>query len=91
MKLLYCKRCKSIFNLCVTETKRCSCGMVEGRYIDEINAEYEEYADDCAVPLGIGNEGFVIALRARPKVGMGFEFPAWVMPEEVSTFKKRGK
>jgi hypothetical protein len=61
MKLLYCKKCKDVINLKL-ELKTCSCEETEGRYIDDINAEY---SGKHAIPFAIDN--FSFAARARGK------------------------
>jgi len=57
MKLLYCSMCGDIFNLTHID-KKCSCGCVSGKYIDETHA----ITNGGGISLAIGNESFVDAL-----------------------------
>jgi len=86
MKLLYCSKCKSIFNL--TDTmKHCACGETKGMYIDNLNAVY---AGDYAVPLGIANGDFHRALESetRKLYNISVVFDAFVIEPDCPTFKK---
>ncbi len=62
MKLLYCKKCGSLFNLS-SENKSCECGAVSGRYIDNRNAIYTGNA----VRLGIDNKGLARIIVEKKK------------------------
>lgn len=84
MKLLFCSRCTDIFNL-TYEIKSCTCGSVEGRYLDELNAIYK---GDTAVPLGFTNDSFCNAIKEQPVKGMGREFVSFIIPKSCPTFKK---
>lgn len=84
MKLLACTECASVFSLALSE-KRCDCGKTTGRYIDDLNAEF----DGPGIPLGFHNLKFVSALRNQPEEGMGERFEAFVIPAICPTFKKR--
>jgi len=53
MKLIYCPYCFDIFKL-TKVMKKCSCGKVMGRYIDNREAEVSKDA----VSIGIGNGSF---------------------------------
>jgi len=48
MKLLLCTECSDVIRL-KSHNKKCDCGKVAGRYVDEINAVYT----GPAVPKGI--------------------------------------
>lgn len=85
MKLLFCKKCVSVFSLTLRKEKTCDCGESKGRYVDYTNAEYE---GDC-VPLGFVNKQFVSALKNQPKEGWGDEFTAFVIPEKCNTMIKK--
>lgn len=53
MKLLYCPDCKAIFTLSF-ENKSCDCGLVEGKYLNRIDAE----TNGKGISLAIGNGSF---------------------------------
>lgn len=82
MKLIFCPECQDVVKLAMTE-RRCECGLVAGRYTDNLNAEINE----AAIPLGIANSSLVGALRLRPDEGMGMEFTAFVIPRACPTIK----
>lgn len=93
MKLIYCKDCGDIFNL-QFRTKKCACGKVAGKYIDNYNAEITEGA----VSIGFGNGSFESAIKQMKrnfietngmasresyyKEGNGKIDYAWVRPNE---------
>lgn len=83
MKLLYCKECKSIFNLEMFE-KKCVCEKTSGIYVDNLNVLY---SGPC-IPLGFNNHSFYPALRNQPVSGMGSNFDAFVIPVKCPTMKK---
>lgn len=85
MKLLYCKKCGSVFNLSMKE-KTCDCRETKGKYNDILNAEY---SGKNAVPLGFDNKSFSIALLKRPVKGLGKTFTSFIIPEENETFSKK--
>lgn len=70
MKLLFCKKCNDVFSL-REEPKKCSCGAVEGKYIDGANAEYS----GDAIPFAIDNHSF--AARADNNVATNELYDAW--------------
>ncbi len=85
MKLILCPKCADIVRLRMSKTMQvCTCGQSKGRYTDNLNAEYSGKA----IPLGIANSGLIEAIRARPDIGDGSTFEAWVMPKDCPTFKK---
>src|SRR3990167_795681 len=53
MKLLFCESCGDLFNL-RRELKKCSCGKVAGRYI---NDTYAQITKD-SISIGIGSGSF---------------------------------
>ena len=91
MKLLFCSNCNDIFNLNHKE-KRCGCGKVSGKYIDNINA----VTNGKGYSLAIGNGSFDIALnssilytKGKEKINREFyldncKFTAWCRPNEGS-------
>ncbi|MGJ9458513.1 hypothetical protein [Oceanobacillus sp. CF4.6] len=85
MKLLLCLECGDLFNLDYS-IKKCSCGKVEGKYIDNINAVYK---GGVAVPMGISNPSLLEAIRNQPEKGMGEEFTAFTIPKKCPTFIKQ--
>lgn len=54
MKLLYCKKCRDVFNLHMTD-RACLCGETRGKYTVSPNAVY---TGKHAVPLAIDNYSF---------------------------------
>jgi hypothetical protein len=80
MKLIFCPECSDIVRL-FSYGRACRCGLSWGHYIDDNQAAI----GGKAVPLGIGNESFHAAFRARPHEGKGATFKAWVMPEQVDS------
>lgn len=87
MKLLFCSICHDVFRL-DHDARECHCGLVGGKYVDDLNAEY--YGKD-AIPLGFANETFAEAVCNQPHAGMGERFTAFVIPKECDTFKKVNK
>lgn len=79
MKLLYCKKCGSVFNL-TEEIKTCECGVVSGFYMDRT---YALYTGDGAVLLGFDNLSFGHAIH-----GVGRNFTAFSIRPTCPTFKK---
>lgn len=63
MKLLYCKKCNDVINL-KADLKICSCGETEGKYIDNLNAEY---SGKHAVPFAIDNFSFFARINGNPE------------------------
>lgn len=84
MKLLYCKSCKSVFNLWYHE-KKCECGETSGKYLDELNAIY---SGEFSVPIGFDNTIFHTAMFLQPESGMVKRFDAFVIAKECPTFIK---
>lgn len=60
MKLVLCIECGDIFNLRMNE-KKCSCGSVAGRYVDNESAVVR----GPHIALAIGNGSFYTAVAAR--------------------------
>ena len=58
MKLLPCKSCQDVFKLDFV-LRTCKCGLVGGKYLDAINAEYFGTG---AVPLRFVNSSLVDAI-----------------------------
>jgi hypothetical protein len=82
MKLLYCPSCGDIFNL-AKQVKTCSCGKVKGYYTDNLNAIYTG-----GIPIGFTNNSFSQAVLNQPINGWGYNFIAFVIPQQCGTFKK---
>lgn len=51
MKLLLCEDCWDVFKLTRGEMRKCKCGKVKGRYLDNVTAEVSPNA----VSIAIGN------------------------------------
>jgi hypothetical protein len=83
MKLVLCKNCQDVIRL-IDEERKCRCGNVSGRYLDEIHAEY---SGEYAVPIGFANSTLVHAVHNQPESGIGETFEAFVIPKECPTFK----
>lgn len=82
MKLLWCPKCKDVFNLVGDRWKMCSCGQARGRYIDNVNAVYSG-----GMPLGFNNYSFNPAINGQPQRGLGRRFEAFVIPKECPTME----
>jgi hypothetical protein len=82
MKLLFCKKCYSIFNLS-KEKKTCVCGETSGYYTDNLNAVFS----GDSIPLGFNNTEFVRAINNQPDIGWGRDFTAFVISKKCDTFK----
>ena len=82
MKLIFCTDCQDIFKL-IKEVRECSCGKCKGKYIDNINAVYND-----GIPLGILNRKLGMAVAAQPVAGFGKNFDAFVIPKNVRTLMK---
>jgi hypothetical protein len=79
MKLLLCKTCGDIFNLKL-HYKSCSCGLVSGKYIDNLYAEYSD-----GIPIGFNNSSLAKALKNQPDSGVGERFEAFIIPKQCPT------
>ena len=73
MKILWCKKCRSMFNL-HSESKSCECGKSHGRYIDDINAIY---TGKYAILLGIDNHSFFARLLPKCHVPHNIIYDEW--------------
>jgi predicted nucleic acid-binding Zn-ribbon protein len=78
MKLLFCTNCRDVFNL-RSEEKRCGCGNVKGRYVNDNDAIY---SGDTAIALGFSNTSLNVAVRSPGN------FDAFVFKSGSPTFKK---
>jgi hypothetical protein len=58
MKLAFCPRCWDVFKL-ARKWRQCECGMVVGRYKDNLHAEVSERA----VSLAIGNDTLELTVK----------------------------
>lgn len=86
MKLIFCPHCRDIV-LLRKQMRICECGMSGGHYLDHINA----VVTGDAIPIGITNDSFIKAVLNRPKLGMGKEFVAFVIPEITHTVRNLEK
>ena len=85
MKLIFCKKCRSVISLSYKK-KTCDCGDSWGMYKkDGLNAEY----GGNAVPIGFINYSFNEAIKKQPLTGLGKVFTAFIIPVECDTFIKR--
>lgn len=76
MKLLYCLKCKDIFNL-DNHYKSCTCGGTKGFYISQENIVY---SGKNAVCLGLDNYSFEEGINNIPLDGRGFQLDSYVIP-----------
>lgn len=75
MKLLFCPKCWDVIKLAVDETRRCQCGEVIGRYVDNKFAE----TNGKGVCLALNN----YSLPVNPsRVTKRIEIEAWAHPHE---------
>lgn len=88
MKLLYCKKCHDIFRIYSDEFRLCNCKESGGKYVSELKAVY---FGNYAIPLGLDNWSFGMALQFQPFEGDGKKFDAFVIPKTCSTFIKVDK
>lgn len=82
MKLLFCPDCQDVFKL-TKKVKTCECGRCKGKYIDNINAIYND-----GIPLGFNNTTLGMAIAAQPVAGWGKKFEAFVIPRNSPTLTK---
>ena len=82
MKLLFCPVCKDVFKL-AKKVKSCDCGRCSGKYINNIDAVYNE-----GIPLGFDNTSLGMACAAQPIAGWGRKFEAFVIPKNAPTLTK---
>lgn len=82
MKLLFCPVCQDVFKL-TKKVKSCECGRCRGKYINNIDAIYNE-----GIPLGFNNTTLGMAVAAQPIAGMGRKFEAFVIPKNAPTLTK---
>jgi hypothetical protein len=85
LKLIFCPKCQDVVKLWLKDKPRyCKCRKSYGHYIDNLYAEI----GGLAIPIGFANSSFAKALENRPKEGMGYNFTAFVIPEDVETISK---
>ena len=77
MKLIRCGECGDIFNL-RGYAKFCTCRASVGLYTDERNITIT----DAAIPLGILNKEFGVAMQSIFEKGRGNSFPAFVISKK---------
>lgn len=82
MKLLFCPDCQDVFKLQKT-VKSCQCGRCSGRYINNLEAVYND-----GIPLGFDNTTLGMAIANQPVAGWGKKFDAFVIPKNVPTLTK---
>jgi len=97
MKLFFCKKCADIVK-CTSKQRWCECGKSSGFYTDKLNAVFK--GKDC-VPLGVGNTGFVKAVKMaaienkhqkEPTTCKGVDFLSFVILDCSTSIKmKNGK
>ena len=83
MKLIFCPECHDIFKLSTKEVRECDCGKCKGKYVDNLNAVYND-----GIPLGILNNKLGMAIANQPTAGYGQNFDAFVIAKNVSSMIK---
>lgn len=85
MKLLFCQECEDIIRL-KSHEKKCDCGKVKGRYLDNINAVYS----GPAIPIGIDNNFLATAIRCYPNIPdkKSMKITAFLIPKKTPQLKK---
>lgn len=61
MKVLYCKKCKSLVRLTRRKMRKCECGEVWGQYLNRRYAEHSKNAS--TISIAIANESFNAAIK----------------------------
>ena len=82
MKLLYCPKCDSMFNLKRNKLSVCECGKSGGKYNTVRNAVF--FGEPILV--GFANLSFVHAVKSRNTKKFGTEFVAFTIPDVCDTF-----
>ncbi len=89
MKLLLCIKCTDARSLPKDgSVVACRCGLVQARYLDEINAEWNHEG----FLLGIKNASLKVAVNRQhhqgdPADGTGYALEAFVIPRESPRLK----
>jgi len=86
MKLIFCPVCSDIVRL-IRKKRTCECGASWGHYEEDL---LHSVIGGRAVPLGLVNSEFHMALYDRPKEGLGSRFTAFVIPEKCDTVREEG-
>lgn len=81
MKLIFCTVCNDVLRL-YRHRRTCECGAAWGHYLED---NLHAAIGASAIPLGFRNDEFARDLRARPAVGLGSRFAAFVIPEKCDT------
>jgi len=84
MKLLFCQKCHSIFNLRKHE-KKCECGETSGAYLED--GLHATYGGPC-IPLGFANGDFNYAVNNQPEIPKGKKFTAFVIEKQCPTMER---
>ena len=93
MKLLYCLNCGDLFNLAMKE-KSCGCGKTKGRYVDNLNAQYEGKTQPVGISNGSFRHAFIIqqeedkVKKAKNECCKGVEFTAFFIPKAATSLEK---
>jgi len=82
MKLLLCPKCGDVIVLKL-ELRSCHCGSCSGKYVDDLNAVYND-----GIPMGIDNNSIVFAIRNYKIIGHGFSMNAFAIDPDCKTYKK---
>jgi hypothetical protein len=82
MKLIFCPDCQDVFKL-TKKVKSCECGKCKGKYINNIDAIYND-----GIPLGFNNTTLGMAIASQPVAGWGKRFEAFVIAKNVETMTK---
>lgn len=83
MKLIFCPYCHDVFKLVKNKVRYCECEKCCGKYIDSINAIYNN-----GIPIGFNNTSLGMACSNQPIAGWGKKFEAFVIAKNVDTLVK---
>lgn len=89
MKLLLCVKCSDVFVLRENKKRACSCGLSDGEYVDDLNAEV---TGPCIV-IGFSNHSLLRTIRTQMSNGdqddgNGRRFEAFIIPESAPSVKR---
>jgi hypothetical protein len=84
MKLILCKHCQDIVRPYPKEVRKCHCGDVEVRCINELDI-IVKCTEEWATPIGFKNSSFRLSVIQQPESGMGLEFVAFIIPKKSSS------
>ncbi len=101
MKLILCVHCYDVVKLSTKSVRKCECGSVSGRYVDDLNIE----VTGDPIVLGFANNSLKRAILAQMaagdsretmdygegKVVKGRSFEAFIIPDSADSVKRLDK